>query len=200
MAIELDTRDPGYIVKATVDWNPAVNSINFLAETGFIPLPIDAAIPPMSDIAAAAISQVESSGTAPNPTWYVANFDDSTDEGLIWQTICPRGYGVTPTLRGWYYMAGANTNKNAVWVCRIAAWSSGDASVTAKVYAAVNTVTVAVPAVAGTLGTFTITLTDVDNLAAYDIMSVLLYRDGNDAADNAVGDAILMGAAIQFDM
>ena len=153
-------------------------------------------IPPISDVQAAPIDAAESSGSAPNPVWLRMLLDDTTDEGRQWDDILDRKYGASPTLKIHYYMAGANTNKKVCFAARIAAISDADASVTAKNFAAVNTTTVTVPALAGTEDVATITLTNNDSMAAGDRISLLLYRDVSE--DDAVGDCIVTGVELQF--
>ena len=97
-----------------------------------------------------------------------------------------------------YYMAGANTTDDIVLACRIAAISDGDASVTAKVFDAVNTATVTVPDAAGTEDVASITLTNNDSMAAGDRIMLLLYRDADAGGDTAAGDCIITAVELQF--
>lgn len=160
------------------------------------PLKLIDSMPPLSDVTAAPIDAVESSGAAPNPTWLRMPLDASADEGRQWEFILDRRYGTSPTLKVHYYMAGANTSKTVCFACQIAAVSDADASVTAKVFAAVNTSTVTVPDAAGTEDVATITLTNNDSMAAGDRIMLLLYRDVSE--DDAAGDCIVTEIDLQF--
>ena len=174
-----------------------VGNIAHLAQLGR-DLSLELAIPPLSDITAAPIDVVESSGAAPNPVWYRMPLDAAADEGRQWNFILDRKYGSTPVLKVHYYMAGANTTDDIVLVCRIAAVSDGDASVTAKVFDAVNSATVTVPDDAGTEDVASITLTNNDSMAASDRIMLLLYRDADAAGDTAAGDCVVTGVELWF--
>ncbi|PKO02092.1 MAG: hypothetical protein CVU43_09745 [Chloroflexi bacterium HGW-Chloroflexi-5] len=159
-------------------------------------LKLEDSIPPLSDLQSAPIDVAESSGSAPNPAWRRMPLDDTTDEGRQWDFVLERVYGVSPTLKVHYYMAGANTSKTVCFACRIMAVSDGDASVTAKNFDAVNSVTVTVPAAAGTEDVATITLTNNDSMAAGDRITLVLYRDVSE--DDAVGDCVVTKVELQF--
>lgn len=161
-------------------------------------LPLDRAIPQLSDVTVAPYDAVESSGAAPNPVWGRLNLDATGDEGRQWNFILDRKYESAPVLKVHYYMASANTTDDIILVCRIAAISDGDADVTAKVFAAVNTATVTVPDAAGTEDVASITLTNNDSMAAGDRIMLLLYRDADAGGDTAAGDCIVTGVELQF--
>jgi hypothetical protein len=171
------------------------DNITALAQLGR-ELSLDLSIPPLSDITAAPIDVVESSGAAPNPVWYRMPLDAAADEGRQWNFILDRKYGSTPVLKVHYYMAGANTSKTVAFNAQIAAISDGDASVTAKVFDAVNTVTVTCPDAAGTEDVASITLTNADSMAAGDRVILLLYRDVS--VDDAAGDCVVTGVELWF--
>lgn len=174
-----------------------VDNFAWLAQLGG-ELKLENSIPPLSDVTAAPIDIVESSGAAPNPVWYRMPLDDTTDEGRQWDFILDRRYVSTPILKVHYYMAGANTTDDIVLVCRIAAVSDGDASVTAKVFDAVNSATVTVPDAAGTEDVASITLTNNDSMAAGDRVMLLLYRDADAGGDTAAGDCVITSVELQF--
>jgi len=156
------------------------------------------AIPQLSDGTVAPIDVVESSGAAPNPSWYRLNLDADGDEGRQWNFILHRQYESDPVLKVHYYMAGANTTDDIILACRIAAISDGDASVTAKVFDAANSATVTVPDDAGTEDVASITITNDDSMAAGDRVMLLLYRDADAGGDTAAGDCIVTGVELQF--
>ena len=78
-----------------------VGNIAHLAQLGR-DLSLELAIPPLSDITAAPIDVVESSGAAPNPVWYRMPLDAAADEGRQWNFILDRKYGSTPVLKVHY--------------------------------------------------------------------------------------------------
>lgn len=159
-------------------------------------LPIEASIPPMSGINAAALELVESSsGATAKPVFYQLRFDASTDEGRMWVFRLNNQVG-TPVLKFSYKMASANTSKNIVMVAQVAAISDGDTSVSAKAFASANSATVSVPDTADVQDEGSITLTNADSMASADWLCLLLYRDADNASDNAAGDAIVN--AVEF--
>jgi hypothetical protein len=197
-----DTHITGYVVTAA-DWNELVN--NDLAINSFFRQnlwPDYEAHAPLSGITAAGISIVESSGAGTaKPIIPIIGFIGTADEGRMWTCRWPRGYGVTATLVGSYYMTGANTDDEAVMVAQIAAVSDGDTSQTAKVFDSANSLTHTVPDAAGTADEFSITLTNADSIAAIDWVCVVLWRDGDNGSDTAnVGDLALTSLAIDFDL
>lgn len=161
-------------------------------------LPLTAAIPPVSDITPAPLDMAESSGAAPNPTWYRMPCDAAADEGMQWNFTLDRKYGGSPVLKVHYYMEGANTSKAVVFACRIAAISDTDTSVTAKVFDAVNSAAVTVPDAAGTEDVASITLTNSDSMIAGDRIMLLLYRDADDAGDTAAGDCVITAVELWY--
>ncbi len=197
-----DTQITGYVVLAT-DWNELVN--NFNAVNSFFRQelwPDKEAHAPLSGITAAGISIVESSDAAANkPLIPIIGYSGTIDEGRQWTCRWPRGYGVTATLVGSYYMTGANTDDEAVLQSRVAALSDGDTSATAKAYDAANQLIHTVPDAIGTGDEFSITLTNGDNVAANDWVNILFRRIGSNVSDTAnVGDFALTSLAVNFSL
>ena len=194
----MTNRSTGYVVLES-DWDDITDNFDALNAYFRQELPIQSRIPPMSGIDAAALELVESSdaGTI-KPVIYQLRFDDSTDEGAMWVFRMPRGYGSTLTLVGSYKMASANTSKNAVLVAQLAAVSDGDASHSAKAFDSANSLTEAVPDAADESDEFSITLTNADSVAANDWVCLVLYRDADNASDDAAGDFILTSLALHF--
>jgi hypothetical protein len=198
MAVELPaTPNASDDVSISGFFTKVLNSLTWLSLL-YQKLPLQDSIAPLSDVTAAPIDLVESSGAAPNPVWYRMPLDADADEGRQWDFILDRKYIGSPVLKVHYYMAGANTSDAVVLVCQIAAVSDTDASVTAKVFDAVNTSTTTVPDAAGTEDVASITLTNADSMAAGDRISLLLYRDANAGGDTAAGDCVVTGVELQF--
>ena len=197
-----DTHITGYVVTAS-DWNELVS--NDLAINSFFRQnlwPDYEAHAPASGITAAGISVVESSdGGTIKALIPIIGFIGTADEGRMWTCRWPRGYGVTATLVGSYYMTGVNSDDEAVLKAQMAAVSDGDTSMTAKALDSVNTTTHTVPDAVGTADEFSITLTNADSVAANDWVCVVLWRDGDAGTDTAdVGDLALTSLAINFDL
>lgn len=190
MAFVVPSHNPATGAVAPSTWGDEINA-NFTAlNTGFhVPLfPDSSGEAPLSNLQAAAYSLVASSaGGTPNPQFPILSFDAGTDEGRIWNRTMHRMYAGTLTINGAFYMASA-TSGNVVLAAQIAGISSGDASVTAKAFATVNTATVAVPGSAGTEQSFSITMTNNDSLVAIDRFSLVFMRDANNGSDDAAGD------------
>lgn len=159
--------------------------------TGGKTLPILSSLPPFSGRNAAALQVIESSGAGTGkPLMAELLFDAATIEARQWCFEATSAV-VTPVLRIGFRMASANVSKNVVLAASLAAVSAGDASVSAKVFGTVNSVTIAVPDAANTQAVATITLTNADSLAQNDLVTLELYRDATNAADDASGDLII---------
>ena len=197
-----DSQITGYVITAS-NWNELVN--NFLALNGFFRQnlwPDLPAIAPLSGIAAAGISEVESSdaGTI-KMVIPIMGFDPATDEGRLFTCRWPRAFGISATLVGSYYMTDANTSDAAVINCQLAAVSDGDTSITAKAFDSVNSATHTVPDAAGTEDEISITLTNDDSAAADDLVGVAIWRNADDGSDTANnGDFAATTWAIDFDI
>lgn len=164
-----------------------------------LPIMPGAAIPPMSGLQAAGMDLFESSGSAVNnakPAIYRLLFDKDTDEGREWIFRVPTAYVSTPVLHLLYYSTGANTSKTFAANAMVACGSDGDASFTAKVYAATNQQLVTVPDAAGTLDVVSITLTNADSMAAGDWCNICVWRDVSN--DDAANDIAVLAAALTF--
>ena len=94
-----------------------------------------------------------------------------------------RSYGGTLVIAGSYYGV-AGTTGNFVFAAHIAAVSSGDASRTAKAFGTVTYGTIALPGTVGVETAFTLTIGDVNSIAAFDHFSVAFGR--NDTAAGTI--------------
>jgi len=181
------------------------NNLNYLKEqidalAGVKEFDIQEAIPPLSGVNAAGIQLVESSGAGTaKPVGYELLFDDTTDEARIWLFRISRTVGATITLKAGYYMKGANTSKKVKFSAQLAAVSSGDTSVTAKVFATANTTNPTVPDAAGTKGELSITMTNNDSLTKGDWVCLFLQRVPSDTTnDTADGDVAVTDLELQY--
>ena len=188
MAFELPGAPAGGTT-AQASWAESVNN-SFTALNSYFSkeLLLGEAVAPISGITMAARSQVESSGGDPKPNWMVAAFDKDADEGLQWEFIMPRLFGVTAKLYVPYYMASV-TSGTVCFSAQIASMSDTDAGAAAKAFASANAATVTVPGTAGTIDLVEITMTNFDSSAALDLCTLYQYRDGSE--DTAAGDILL---------
>ena len=154
----------------------------------------------VSGLTAAAYSIVQSSGAGTiKPEYPILSFDAAAIEGRIWTGLIGRGYGSTLTVSGAFYMASA-TSGNVVLTAQIACISDTDTLVSAKVFAAANSSTVAVPGAALTEKVFSITMTNADSIAAADRFMLAFYRDGASGSDGATGDLQLTRLSLFFSL
>ena len=188
------TQVTGYTVTAS-DWNQLVNALNAIT----LPIKPGEAIAPLSGLQAAALDLVESSGAGTiKPIIYRMLFDKTTDEGRMWIFRIPDTYVSTPVLKIQYYMTGANTTKKINWNVQVACVTDGDASMTAKVFAATNAADVTVPDAAGTLDVASVSIANADNMTAGDWCCLLLW---DDASGGTVGqDAAVVGVVLTYSL
>jgi hypothetical protein len=125
----------------------------------------------------------------------IAAFDDTTNETLNWGFRLPSNYASGGTLKGNFY--AVPVTGDVVWRAALRAVTPADA-VDIKAIDPVNdsgcawaTVTVAAPGTTGYITAFTITMT-MNSAAAGDSIVIEFQRNAADAADTAVGDAIVL--------
>jgi hypothetical protein len=205
MVYTLPSHDPSTGTVAPSSWGDEINANFDVLTQVFIPLFPETGngIAPASGLTAAAVSDVQSStGDTIKPEWPVISFDDSSDEGRIWNAQIGRNYvaGNVIVVAGSFYMASANVDDEVVIVAQIAAVSSADASVTAKSFDTANSSIQNVPNAAGTERNFSITLTNDDSIAPLDRFSLVFWRDGDDGDDTADGDFQLTQLRIAYDL
>lgn len=125
-------------------------------------------------------------------------FDDTTDEGAVWQFVMPDNYSSTPTLTVHFSMASGEANE-VEFEGSIMCYTTGTdtADVGTASFAAVDAGTATtVSATAGEAYQQTITLTD-DSCAAGDVVWIQLSTDADDATnDDATGDREVI--AVEF--
>ncbi len=205
MVYVLPSHDPVTGQVAPSSWGDDVNAnFTFLNDMGQIFL-----FPNMDGLAASSglteapkSTAQSSSGDTIKPEWDIVTFDDAGTKGRIWNAGLGRLYTVGNVINvaGSFYMAGANTDAEAVLVAQIAMLSSGDASAPAKSFDAVNKEIQNVPNAAGTERAFNITLTNDDGAAVLDRFSLAFYRTPLDGDDDAIGNLILTQLRVTFDL
>jgi hypothetical protein len=171
---------------APATWGSTVNA-NFVALNGFFYEPL---FPkhsglPLTNVTAAGYSIMDSSaGGTPTFSQPILGFNGTAISGRGWNFSMPRGYGSGLTVNGAFYMGSAHATKAAVFAVYLGAVSSGDA-ITNKAYAAQNLGTISVPNNAGTVQSFSVSLTNIDSVVAGDNVQLAFLRVGTDAGDTA---------------
>jgi hypothetical protein len=171
--------------------------------TGTIMLPTTAAMMPdgSTNNAAPGLSRVKSSATAPAYHFTEIAFDGagSTREQCYWSFRLPTDYSSSPVLKI-QWKANATTG-NVVWQARIAAITPADADTPNEhaLPASADTVTTGVNATeARRLVESSITLTNIDSMAAADWVVVNLYRDPSHASDTCTVDAEVVAVSLEY--
>lgn len=132
----------------------------------------------------------------------VLAFDATTDEACYWADIAAQGLTGTLTLVVSFIMASA-TSGNIVFQAQIEAIGSGDSSPdldsATSFDTANNSGQVSVPATAGLLKQFSITLTNADSIAVADYYRISLNRDADSttATDDAAGDCLVLATELR---
>lgn len=135
----------------------------------------------------------------PSNNRMVLAFDASTSETAYWERVAPQGLTGTWTAVISYRMASATTGGVAFDI-QVEAVSSGDA-VDLDATSSFDTVNAgndaAVPGTAGYMEQISITLSNMDGVAAGDRLRFSVARDVADANDTAAGDCYVMGIEIR---
>ena len=129
----------------------------------------------------------------------VLAFDTTTSETAYWTLIAPQGITGTWTAVISYAMASA-TSGGVAFDVAVEALTSGDATDTdaATSFDTVNAGNDGtVPGTAGYMEQISITLTNMDSVAAADYLRISVARDVADAADTATGDCYVFAVEIR---
>lgn len=130
----------------------------------------------------------------------VLDFDDSTNEDAVFQSVLPRHYaggGLTITLM---WAATSATTGNVVWNAAIERLADETDDIDADSFAAAQAATAAAPATSGMLQYTTIAFTSgaqMDSLTAGEAFRLKVTRDANNASDTMTGDAELWAVEIK---
>ena len=174
------TRTTGYKV-TDENWNELVNNFKFLSETRSLDI-TDCFYPPTSN--SAAIETVVSSIGTPPPGWTNVLYDAGTVEYMLYKFIVPKDYGSSPKVEFAFY--GTATSGTVVFSSAVV--GLGAAQGTNCNFGAVTLGTFAVNGTAGVRTPATISIADINGLAAGAKGMLFLCRVGTATADNAGGD------------
>lgn len=98
----------------------------------------------------------------------------------------------------WYSRSGSTTGA-VFWSAAIACVTPGDAvSMEAKSFATATTATTTVNGTARGLTRSTVTISNLDSIAANDLVILRLRRDPTNAGDTMTGDAIVVGLNVSY--
>lgn len=131
----------------------------------------------------------------------VLAFDAATDEAAYWTVVAPQGITGSWTAVISYMMASA-TSGTVGFQVQVEAVSAGDAVDldSATSFDAVNnSASTTVPGTAGYIGQISITLSNMDSVAAADYLRFSVNRDADGSAigDSATGDAYVLAVEIR---
>lgn len=172
--------------------------------TATLNLPIGSADPPDGSTGNAAPGIVRIQGTESNPKkhFLVAKFDPTTDEHLWWNFRMPANYSSAPLVK-LLWMANSASSNTVAWGARLGAVTPADADTPVEHASAAATVasTAGNATEARRLVETTITLANLDSIAAGDLAFLLVYRDADDTAaagDTLAVDAELISVALDY--
>lgn len=138
-----------------------------------------------------AITIIESTGVG-TPRFYVADFDAATDEIIYYSLTIPSDLRSGNWLIDVFWITAGIAN-SCVWEAAISALTEADVTaVTARAAATSNTATEAANATANRLISTTITLSNLDGVAAGDSVVLRFNRDANNISDDLASDARLL--------
>lgn len=138
------------------------------------------------------------SETAPAKFFLTLDFDAAQRESAYWTFRMPSNYASGPVVK-LQWMANA-TSGSVVWDAQIGAVTPADADTPIEhVLAAVTAATTAANTTeARRLVETSITLANLDSLAAGDLVVLCLYRDGANGSDTTTVDAEVVALAVEF--
>ena len=129
----------------------------------------------------------------------VLAFDTTTSETAYWTVVAPQGLTGTWTAIISYIMASA-TSGGVAFDVAVEAVTSGDAvdlDATTSFDSVNGGNDATVPGTAGYMEQISITLTNMDSVAAADLLRFSLARDVADANDTATGDCYVLAVEIR---
>ena len=127
-------------------------------------------------------------------------FDAATDEAAFWKLIA-QNYGSGNITVNILWYADTASSGDVVWDAQIAAITpnTDTQDIETKALAAVNSVT---DSHLGTVGQrlheATITLSNLDSIAADDLVFLRLNRDANNGSDTMAGDACVVAVEVTY--
>lgn len=169
--------------------------------TSTILLGVSSATPPDGSSGNAAPGFAVIQGTESNPKkhFVVAQFDATTDEHLWWVFRMPADYASGGTVKlAW--MANSASGNSVVWAAGLGAVTPSDADTPVEHAggAVSSTATAANATEARRLVESSITLANLDSVAAGDLVVLLIHRDSDNGSDTLAVDAELITVAFEY--
>lgn len=127
-------------------------------------------------------------------------FDAAADEAAFWKFIA-QNYGSGNITVNIYWYADTATSGDVIFDAQIAAitGNTDTQDIETKAFAAVNSVTDTHLGTTGQrLHVATITISNLDSIAADDLVFLRINRDANNAADTMTGDAIVVAVELTY--
>jgi len=130
----------------------------------------------------------------------VLDFDDSTDESIVFSAVLPRAYaggGLTIYI---HWSATSATTGNVIWDVSFERIGDGQQDTDSDGFAAVNSVTDAAPGTSGHVTIASVAFTDgadMDSVAVGELFRVKVTRDADHASDTLSGDVELHAVEIK---
>jgi hypothetical protein len=170
--------------------------------TSTIVLPVGAATLPDGSSGNAAPAMERVQGTESNPKKHVlaARFDAATEEFLYWAFRMPADYVSGGAVKIQWGSITAVTSTNVVWKAAIGAVTPADADTPIEhARAAASSATSANNTTeAGRLTEASITLANLDSVAAGDYVFLCISRDAANGSDTLAEDARLFAASLEY--
>lgn len=162
--------------------------------TGYIQLSPQAALLPTSNFPI--LKRHASSGTGVPEMW-ILEFPDAADDYCYFAFIVPVNYASAPVLKI-YWMAVEDTANECRWGVQVTC-GSDDADDWDTIAADTeNVVDDTAPSVAGEHSICSVTLTNVDSMAAGDFCIIRVRRNGTHANDDMTDPAQFMSAILEY--
>lgn len=158
-------------------------------------LPVSAAQP----VAGATLPQFKQAGSSLTVDSY--SFDAAADEAIQFQLPKLPNYGSGNLTVKLLWYGDTATSGDVVWGAQLANITPDTDSQDAetKTFATANTVTDShLGTTAQRVHTCSITLSNLDSLAAGDVTWLKIYRDADNASDTMSGDAQLVGVVVEY--
>lgn len=153
----------------------------------------------LDDASAPALTIVESTGTG-TPRFRVADFDATTDEIVYWTFVVPSDMAAGDWLLdiNWF-TNDTGANEDAIWAAQISCTTEGDADTQIEqISGSANTASENCNATeANRLISTTLTLSNLDSVAAGDICTLRFFRDADDSVGDADNDGLTSDARLE---
>lgn len=170
--------------------------------TGTVILDVASATPPDGSTGNAGPSLGRVIGTESNPKkfYLTAAFDPGTDEHLWWNFRMPADYASGGTIKILWYSNDTGASETCVWGARLGAVTPADADTPIEhaEAAATTTSTDVNTTEANRLIETSITLANLDSVAAGDLVFIVIYRDADNGSDDLTSDALLVTASFEY--